>query len=172
MYIKVSSNYPKQDLLLFSHLVVSNSLWPCGWQLASLLCPLSTPRGCSNLCPLSRWCHVTISSSVVPFSFCLQSFSVSGFFPVSRLFASGSQSIGASASASVLSVNIQGWFPLGLTGLISLQSKGLSRIFCSTTVQKHKFFGTWFSYGPTLTSIHDYWKNHSFEMLISSKNTL
>ena len=105
-----------------------------------LPCPSLSPGACSNSCPLSWWCYVTISSSAVTFSFRLQSFLASGSFPMSRLFSSGSQSIGVSASASVLSMNIQGWFPLELTGLISLQSKGLSRIFPSTTIQKHQFF--------------------------------
>ena len=117
-------------------------LWPHGLQHSRFPCfPLSSGV-CSNSCPLSWWCYLTISSSVSPFSFCLQSFPASGSFPVSQLFASGGQSIGASASASVLSVNIQGWFPLELTGFISLQSKGLSRVFSSTTTQKHRFFGT------------------------------
>ena len=118
---------------------------------------------CSNSCPLSRWCHPTISSSVTPFSFCPQSFPASGSFPVSQLFASGGQSIGASASGSVLSMNIQGWFPLALTGLISLQSKGLSRVFSNTTSQNHPFFGAQPAYGLTLTSIHDYGKHRSFD---------
>ena len=96
----------------------------------------------SNSCPSSRWCHPAISSSVIPFSSCLQSFPASGSFPMSQLFTSGGQSIGASASASVLPMNIHDWFPLGLTDLISLQSKGFSRVFCNTTVQKHQFFGT------------------------------
>ena len=99
----------------------------------------------------------------MPFSSCLQSCPASGSFPVSQLFASGGQNIGASVSASALPVNIQGWSPLGWTGLISLQSKGLSRVFSSTTVQKHQFFGSQPFYGPTLTPIHDYWKNHSFD---------
>ena len=103
--------------------------------------PSSSPGLCSNSCPLSQWCHPTILSSVIPFSSCLQSFPASGSFPMSLFFASGSQSIGASASVSVLPMNIQGWFPLGWTGLISLQSKGLSRIFPNTTIQKHQFFG-------------------------------
>ena len=98
------------------------------------------PGAYSNSCPLSRWCHPTISSSVIPFSSCLQSFPASGSFPISQLFASGGQSTGASASASVLPISIQGWFPLRLTGLI-LQSKGLSRVFSNTTVKKHQFFG-------------------------------
>ena len=97
---------------------------------------------CSNSCPLSQWCHPTILSSVAPFSYCLQSFPASEFFPISWLFASGGQSIRASDSAPVLPMNIQGWFPLGLTGLISLKSKGLSRVFSNTTVQKHQFCGT------------------------------
>ena len=128
-------------LLLFSPSVVSDSLWPHGLQHARLPCPLPTPGVCSNSCPLNRWCHPTISSSVVPFSSCPQSFPALGSFPVSWLFALGGQSTGTSASASVLPVDIQGWFPSGLTGLISLQSKGLSRVFSSTTVQKHQLFG-------------------------------
>ena len=104
-------------------------------------CPSPSPRDCSNSCPLSQWCHPTISSSVIPFSSCLQSFPASGSFLMSQLFTSGGQSIGDSASASVLPMNIQDWFPLGMTSLISLQSKGLSRVFSNTTVQKHKFFG-------------------------------
>ena len=114
---------------------VMSVLQPHGLQHARLPCPLPSPGVCSNSCPLSHWCHPTISSSVIPFSSCLQSFAASGSFPMSRLFTSGSQSIGVSASASVLPVNIQGWFLLGLTSLISLQSKGLSRVF-STTVPK------------------------------------
>ena len=105
-------------------------------------CPSPTPGAYSNSCPSSWWCHPTISFSLVPFSFCLQSFPASESFPVSQLFASGGQSIGASASASAPQMNIQSWFPLGLTGLISLQSKGLSRVFSNTTVWKHQFFGT------------------------------
>ena len=101
-----------------------------------------TPGAFSNSCPLTPWCHPTTSSSVVPFSWCLQSFPASGSFPMNQFFASSSQNIGVSASASVLPVNIQDWFPLGWTGLISLKSKGLSRVFSNTTVQKHQFFGT------------------------------
>ena len=127
-------------LLLFSCSVVFDSLWPHGLQQARLPCPSPSPRACSNSCPLSRWCHPNISSSVVLF-FCLQSFPASGSFPTSRLFTSGGQSTGASASASVLPMNIQNWFPLRLTGLISLLSKRLSRVFSNTTVQKHQFFG-------------------------------
>ena len=124
--------------------VVSDSLWPHGLQHARPPCPLWTPGVHPNPCPLSRWCHPTISSSAIPFS-CLQSCPVSGSFPVSPFFTSGGQSIGASASASVLPMNIQDWFPLGWTGWISLQSKGLSRVSSNTTVQKHQFFGTWLS---------------------------
>ena len=119
---------------------MSDSLLYHELQDARLLCPSLSPEVCSNLCPSSRWCHPAISSSVTPFSSCPQSFPASGSFPMSRLFTSGGQSIGASASAAVLSVNIQGWFPLGLTGLISLLSKELSRVFSNTTVQKHHFF--------------------------------
>ena len=115
-----------------------------------------------NSCPLSWWCYPTISSSVIPFSSCFQSFPASGSFPMSQLLASGGQSIGASASTSVLPMNIQDWFSLGWTGWISLQSKGLSRVLSNTTVQKHQFFGIQL-YSPTLTSLHDYWKNHSLD---------
>ena len=118
-----------------SNSVMSASLWPHGLQHTRPPCPSPTPRACSNSGPLSWWCHPTISSSVSPFSSCLQSFPASGSFPMSQLFVSGSQSI--EASASVLPMNIQDWFPLGFTGWIS---KGLSRVFYNTTVQKHQFF--------------------------------
>ena len=121
---------------------MSHSLWSHGLQHTRLPCPSPTLGACSNSSPLSHWCHPTISSSVVPFSSRLQSFPASGSFQMSQLFTSGDQSTGASASASVLPVNIQDWFPLGLTGLISLQARGLSRVFSNTTVQKHQFFGT------------------------------
>ena len=127
---------------LFSHSVMSNSLWPHRLLHTRLPCPLPSPRAFSNWCPLNRWCHPTISSSVVPFSSCLLSLPASGSFSISQLFTSSSQSIGASASASVLPVNIQDWFPLGWTGWISLQSKDLLRVFFSTTVRKHYFFST------------------------------
>ena len=120
--------------ILFSCSVVSNSLRPHGLQHARLPCPSPSPKVCSNSCPLSWWCHPTISSSVIPFS-CLQSFPASGSFPMSWLFTSGGQSFGASASASVLPVNIQDWYPSEWTGWISLQSKGLSRVLSSTTIQ-------------------------------------
>ena len=132
----------------FNHSVVSNYLQRHGLQHARLPCPLPTPRACSNSCPLSRWCHPTTSSSVVPFSY-LQSFPAAGSFQMSQLFASGDQS-GASASASVLPMNIHDWFTLGCTGWISLQPKGRSRVFSkkkkksvfsNDTVQNHRFFG-------------------------------
>ena len=131
-------------------LVTSSIQFSCSvMQHARPPCPSPTPRACSNSCPSSRWCHPTISSSVVPFPSCLQSFSASGSFQMSQFFSSGGQSIGASASASVLPINIRDWFPLGLTGLISLQSKGLSRVFSKTTAQKHQFFSAqlslWFN---------------------------
>ena len=132
---------------------MSQSLRPHGLQHTWLPCPLPTPGACSNSCPSSQWCHPTISSSAIPFSSCLQSFPASGSFPVTQFFASGGQSIGASASASVLPVNIQDWFPLGLTGLISLQSKGLSRVFSNTTVQKHQFFSSQLS-SQSISHIH------------------
>ena len=124
----------------FSCSVVSDSLQSHELQHARPPCPSPTPRVYSNSCPLSRWCHPTISSSVVPFSSCPQSLPASGSFPVSQLFAQGGQSIGVSASASVLLMNIQDWSPLGWTSWISSQSKGLSRVFSNTTVKKHQFF--------------------------------
>ena len=123
----------------FSRSVMSTSLWPHELQHTRPPCPPPTPGVHQNPCPLSRWCHPTIPSSVVPFSSCPQSFPASGSFPMSQLFASGGQSIGVSASASVLPMNTQDW-SLGWTGLIFLQSKGLSRVFSNTTVQKHQFF--------------------------------
>ena len=141
---------------------MSVSVQPHGLQHARLPYPSLSPIACSNSCPLSQWCYPTISSSVIHFS-CLQCCPASASFPMSQLFASGSQSIGA--SASVLPMNIQGWFPPGLTALISLQSKGLSGFFSSTTIWKHQFFSAqpFLLYGPTLPSIHDYQKNHSFD---------
>ena len=154
--------------LLFSHPVLSDCLQSHGVQHIKFPCPSPSPRVCSNSCPLSQWCHPTISSSLIPFFSCPQSFPTSGSFPISRLFTSGSQSIGASASVSVLPMNIQGWFPLGLTDLISLQSKGLSRVFSRTVIQRHQFF----SAQPSLqsnffmvTSVLDYWKNHCFDYM-------
>ena len=130
----------RESSVQFSRSVVSNSLQPHGLQHARPPCPSPTPGACSNSCPSRWWCHPTISSSVVPFSFRLQSFPASESFQMSQFFASGGQSIGVSASASVLPMNIQYWFPLRLTGLIALQSKGLSRVFSNTTVPKHQFF--------------------------------
>ena len=145
----------KHASLLSSSSVGSDSLWPHGLQHARLPCPSPSPGACSNSCPLSQWCHPTISSSVAPFSSCPQSFPASH-----RPFASsGGQCIEASASASALPMNIQGRCPLELTGLISLLAKRLSRVFSSTTVWNHQFFGAQL-YGPALTSVHDYWKNH------------
>ena len=135
-----------QEVAIFSSLwfscsVMSNSLWPHGLQHIRLHCPSPTPGAYLNSCPLSWWCHPTISSSVVPFSSALQFSPASGSFQMSQLFVAGGQSIGISALASVLPMNIQDQFLLEWTGLISLQSKGLSRIFSNTTVQKHQFFG-------------------------------
>ena len=123
----------------FSHSVISNSLRPHGLQHARPPCPSPTPRACSNSCPWSQWCHPTISSPVIHFP-CFQSFPESGSFPMSWFFASGGQSTGVSALASVLPKKSQGWSPLEWIGWISLQSKGLSRVFSNTTVQKHQFF--------------------------------
>ena len=124
----------------FSHSVMSNSLLPHELQHSRPPCPSPTPGVYSNSCPLSQWCHPTISSSVDPFSSCPPYFPASGSFLMSQLFASGGQSIGVLASTSVLPMNTQDWSPLGWTGWISLQSKGLSRVFSNTTVQKHQFF--------------------------------
>ena len=126
----------------FSHSVVSDSLWPHGLQHTRPPCPSLSPGTYSNSCLSSWWCHPTVSSSVIPSSFYLQSFPTSASSPKSRFFAAGGQSIGVSASASVPSMNIQDWFLLGLAGLISLQPKGLSRVLSNMTVQKHQFFGT------------------------------
>ena len=125
----------------FSHLVVSKSLRPHESQHGRPPCPTPTPRVHSDSCPLSPWCHLAISSSVIPFSSCPQSLAASESFPVSQLFAWGGQSTGASALASFLPKKCQGWSPSEWTGCISLQSKGLSRVFSNTTVQKHQFFG-------------------------------
>ena len=126
----------------FSRSVMSDSLQPHEPQHTRPPCPSPIPGVHPNPRPLNRWCHPTISSSVVPFSFCPQSFPASGSFQMSQLFASGGQSTGVSASALVLPMNTQDWSPLGWTGWISLQCKGLSRVFSNTTVQKHQFFGT------------------------------
>ena len=146
----------------FSCSVMSDSLRPHGLQHARFPCPSPTPTAYSNSCPSHQWCHPTISSSVVSFSSRLQSFPVSGSFPMSRFFASGGQSIGVSALASGLPMNIQDWFPLGWTGWISLQSSRLSRVFSNTIVQKINSSALSFLYSPTL---NDYWKNHSFDYM-------
>ena len=138
-------------------MVQSNSLWLHRLQHARLPWPSLSPRICSDSCLLSQWCYPTISSSAIPFSSCLQSLPAWGSFLMSQLFASGGQIIDASGSASDLLVSIQGWFPLGLIGLI-LQSKGPSRVFSSTAILK-------LLYGPTLISVHDHWKNHSFDYM-------
>ena len=139
-------------LLLFSHLVVSDSLQPHGVQHARLPCPALSPEVYSNSCPLSRWCHPTISSSVTLFPSCPQSFPASRSFPVGCLFTSGGESIGA--SASVPPMNVQGWFPLGLTALIIFLSKGHWRVFSSTTFENTNPSALSLLYGPTLTAIH------------------
>ena len=126
-------------------------------------CLSPTPRVYSNSCLSSQWCHSAISSSVIPFSSCPQSLPASESFPMSQLFAWGGQSIGVSALTSVLPKNTQDWSPLGWSGWISLQAKGLSRVFSNTTVQNHQFFGLSFLHSPILTSIHDYWKNDSLD---------
>ena len=144
-----------------NHSVMSNSLWPHGLQHTRLSCPSPTPKVCSNSYPLSQWCHPAVSSSIIPFSSCLQSFPASESFPMSQLFTLGSQSIGAPASASVLPMNIQGWFPLGWTDLISLQSKMLSSP--APQFESINSLVLSFLYSPTLTAIHDHWKNHSLD---------
>ena len=150
-------------LLLFSPLVVSNSLRPHGLQHTRLPCPSLSPRACSNSCPMSQWCHLTILSSVIPFSAYLLSFLASRSFLMSRLFASGGQSIGASVWASVLPMNIQGWFPLGFTGWISCCPKDSQESSQTPQFESINSLVLSILYVPTLTSIHDYWKNHSFD---------
>ena len=140
--------YRLQYSVQFSSSVVSDSLRPHEPQHARPPCPSSTLRAYSNSYPLSRWCHPTIPSSVIPFSSCFQSFPASGSFPMSQFFPSGGQSIGVSASASVFPMNIQDWFPLGWTGWISLQSKEISRVFSNTTVQKHQLASSHKCYEP------------------------
>ena len=154
--------YSLSDLLLFSCSGMSDSLWPHGLQHARLPCPSRSPGVCSNSCPLSWWYHPTISSSVIPFSSCLQSFPASGSFPMSQPSASGGRSIGVSVSASVFSMNVQGWFPLGLTCWLDLLAvQGTLKSLLQHTVWKHQFFSAQPSLWST-TSKHDYWKNHSF----------
>ena len=142
---------------------MSDSLGPHGLHHARLPCPSLSSEVYSNSCPSSLWCYPTISSSVAPFSSCLQSFPASGSFVMGWLFTSGDQSIGASASGSVLPVNIQDWFPLGWTGWISSLSKRLSRVFSNTTDHSINSLAISLLYCLTLISIHDYQKNHSFD---------
>ena len=163
MSADLSSPIVQFSSLQFSHSVMSDSLQPHGLQHTRPPCPSPTPGVYSNSCPLSWWCPPTISSSVIPFSSHLQSFPASGSFPMSQFFASGGQSIGVLASPSVLPMNIQDWFPSGWAGWISLHSKGLSRVFSNTTVQNINSLTLSFLYSPTLTSIHDHWKNHSLD---------
>ena len=147
----------------FSCLVMSNSFWPQESQHTRPPCLSPTPRIYPNSCPSNWWCHPAISSSVIPFSSCTQSLPASGSFPMSQLFSWGGQSIGVSDSASVFPTNTQDSSPLGWTRCIPLQSKGLSRVFFNTTVQRIKSVVLSFLYSLTLTSIHDYWKNQSFD---------
>ena len=146
----------------FSHSVKSDSLWPHGLQHTRPPSPSPTPRAYSNSCPLSQWCNPATSSSVIPFVICLQSFPASGSFQMSQLFTSGGQSIGVSASTSVLPMNIQDWFPLGWTVWVSLKSRGCSRVFSNTTVQSISSSVLSFLYSPTLTFIDDYWKKQNW----------
>ena len=143
-------------VLLFSRSVMSDSLRPHGLRHSRLPCPPPSHRVGSNSCPLSWWCHPTTSSSATPLLLLPSIFPSIKVFPMSQLFTLGGQSIGASALASVLLMNIQGWFPLGLTGWTSLQSKGLSRVFSNTTVQRNHSLAFSFFYCPALTSVHDY----------------
>ena len=149
-------------MLLFRCSVVSDFLQPHVLQHARLPCPSPSPRVCSNSYPLSQWCHSTVSSSVIPFSSCSQSFPASGSF-LYRLSSSGGQSIGASASASVLPGSIQGWFPLGLTGLIPCNPRDSQESSPTPQFKSINSLRLSFLYSPTLTSIHDYWKNHSLD---------
>ena len=158
-----------QFLLLLLSFKSCLTLWPHGLQHTRIPCPSPSPGVCSNSCPLSQWCHPTISSSLTPLSSCPQSFPASGSFPVNRVFSSESALCNQVAKVWELPVNIQGWFPLGLIGLISLLFKGFSRVFSSTTIWKHQFLVS-LPYGPILTSIYDYWKNHSWPYgLLSAK---
>ena len=153
-------HWPYGTSVQFICSVMSDSLRPHGLQHARPPCPSPTPGACSNSRPLSKWCQPTISSSVLPFSSCLQSFPAWRYFQMSQFFTSGGQSIGVSASASVLPMNVQDWSPLGWTGW-SPCSPRHSQEFSNTIVQKHQIFGTQLLYSPTLTSIHDHRKNHS-----------
>ena len=142
LFCDLASLYPYYSSVQFSRSVVSDSLWPHELQHARPPCPSPTPRVYSDSSPSSWWCHPTISSPIIPFSSCPQSLPASGSFQMSQIFTWGGQSIGTSALASVLPMNIQDWSPLGWSGWISLQSKGLSRVFSNITAQKHRFFIT------------------------------
>ena len=146
---------------MISHSVMSSSLRPHGLQHARPSCLSPSLELCPSSRPLHQWCNQTISTTDTLLSFCSQSFPASGTFPKSWLFTLDDQNTGASASASVLSVNVQGWSPLRLTGLITLLSKGLSEVFSSTTVQRHQLIGILPSYGPALITVHDHWEDHS-----------
>ena len=161
----VNSLYSNMESVQFSSVGSLTCVWlfATPWTTArQASLAITNSRSLCKPCHLSQWCHPTISSSVLPFSSHFQSFPASWSFQMSQFFASGGRSIIVSASTSVLSINVQDWFPIGWTGWISLQSKGLSRVFSNTTVQKHQFFSTQL-YSPTLTSIHDNSKNHSFD---------
>ena len=160
-YLAMSSTHFWESVQ-FNHSVKSDYLWPHESQHNRPPCPSPTPRVHSNLCPSSWWCNPAISSSVIPFSR-PQSLPASGSFPISQLFAWGDQSIGVSASASVLPMNTQDWSPLEWTGWISLQSKGLSRVFSNTTVKSINSSMLSLLHSPTLTSIHDHWENYSLD---------
>ena len=162
-FVNFNQRRPHFNSVQFSRSVVSDSLWPHESQHARPPCSSPTPRVHSNSCPLSPWCHPVISSSVGLFSSCPQSLLASGSFPMSQLFAWDGQSIGVSASASVLPKNTQDWSPLGWTGWTSLQSKGLSRVFSNTQFKSINSLVLSFLHSPTLTSIHDHWKNHSLD---------
>ena len=161
--VQLKTTIIHKKLFQFSHSVVSDSLRAHEPQHTRPPCPSPTPGVHPNPCPLSRWCHPAISSSVVPFPSCPQFFPASGFFQMSQLFAWGGRRIGVSASTSVLPVNTQEWSPLGWTDWISLQSRGLSRVFSTPQFKSINFSVFSFLHSPTLTSIHDHWKNHSLD---------
>ena len=152
-------------LWLLTCSVTSDPLQPHALQHTRLPCPSPSPEVCPSSCPLHQWCHPTTSSSDILLSFCLQSFPASGSFIVSQLFTAGDQNTGASGSASVLPVSIRGWFPLRSTSLISLQSKGLLRVFFSTTVWRHQLFGTLPSLKPGSHNRTDHWEYHSLDCM-------
>ena len=155
-------------MLLFSCPIMYNSLWPHGLQQARLPCPSAYPRVCPSSCPLHQWCHPGISASDALFSFCPWSFPASRTLSIRQMFAPDDQNTGASASASVLPMSIQGWFPLRLTGLISLQSRGLLGVFSSNPVQRHQFFNSLafcLLYHPVLITVHDHWEDYSLDYM-------